>query len=253
MKSCIQGILALLFSAMALGGQPANRVEAIFQAVEKPGPFVISWTATHPCTEVHWKKNALLAAYGFTEDELFYTYLNPRGAVQLELYVDREGEKGCGFRYSYDGGQIAEGFAFDRVEDSRWGQEELSAFPFAAGLGDGRPIAGYEEEIAYNRFGKPVFLRSMGNDGMAFEMSFQYRPDGSLARKSYRHNPDLLRTAYQRCELFYDKKERLCYGDCYATHGSLEYYWIYQGDEAAYCLVLDRMPPYCVPVMYQCR
>lgn len=74
------------------------------------------------------------------------------------------------------------------------------------------------------------------------EIEFTYREDGTLRRRDYAHNMMALETWHSVTHSFYDTQERLLYEDCYITHGSMDYYYIYQDDKEmpAYCLMLDH-------------
>lgn len=74
------------------------------------------------------------------------------------------------------------------------------------------------------------------------EIEFTYREDGTLRRRDYAHNMMALETWHSVAHSFYDTQERLLYEDCYITHGSMDYYYIYQDDKEmpAYCLMLDH-------------
>ncbi len=74
------------------------------------------------------------------------------------------------------------------------------------------------------------------------EIEFTYREDGTLRRRDYAHNMMALETWHSVAHSFYDTQERLLYEDCYITHGSMDYYYIYQDDkeQPTYCLMLDH-------------
>lgn len=74
------------------------------------------------------------------------------------------------------------------------------------------------------------------------EIEFTYREDGTLRRRDYAHNMMALETWHSVTHSFYDTQERLLYEDCYITHGSMDYYYIYQDDkeQPTYCLMLDH-------------
>ena len=73
------------------------------------------------------------------------------------------------------------------------------------------------------------------------EITYFYRDDGTLEKKEGFYNAWIFGTVgcSERC--FYDAQGRLIYSSAYITHGSLDYYYIYEGENAApaYCLCLD--------------
>lgn len=112
-------------------------------------------------------------------------------------------------------------------------------------------IENYEEEIEYTSDGKIVHYKSQGNityledaenTDTIVEIDFLYRNDGSLKERKYRHNGLVFETTCSVMDSFYDRQQRLLYEDCYITHGSLDYYYIYNGEEQipTYCLILDH-------------
>lgn len=70
-------------------------------------------------------------------------------------------------------------------------------------------------------------------------INYIYREDGTLFCRNYHHDARTFSSTLCSLNSFFDEKERLVYERGYITHGSLEYYYIYEDDTPAYCLCLD--------------
>ncbi|MDE6389369.1 MAG: hypothetical protein K2L82_16435 [Lachnospiraceae bacterium] len=206
-------------------------------------------------------KDRFLKEFDFGNREPFYQYLNENGELQLELYLNEKTGKGCGIRY-YPGEKMnPQGFHVDvspmEEADAELLKERMNADPYellARGgidLSKDEWIEDYEENVEYTSDGRPKHFESQGwityfgdehELSKLLEIEFTYREDGTLKRRDYAHNTIALETWYSVAHSFYDTQERLLYEDCYITHGSMHYYYIYQGEETepAYCLMLDH-------------
>ena len=73
--------------------------------------------------------------------------------------------------------------------------------------------------------------------------------------RRYRHNSYVFGTAFCTLDSFYDEKNRVIYENGYITHGSLLYYYFYDGEgrKPKYCLELDDNLGYYIPVMVKYR
>lgn len=207
-------------------------------------------------------RKTFLSDFGFGEQEPFYCYYDRNGNLQLELYLDEESGHGCGLihRYGYtyqmDKDDSMYGFAFDTVSNGIWKQEDPYLFAFFDGE------TGYEERIDYTETGKVDCYQSLGIIGLhdeegnvineksiVIEINYIYRDDGTLFYRDYYHNGYVLGSTHQNSDSYYDESERIVYETAYITHGSLEYYYIYDdaGSEPAYALFLDDNLGYCIP------
>ena len=195
---------------------------------------------------------AVFQACGF--DTPFYEYNGPDGRPQLTLWYDAEAETGAGIRYRglESGDTILYGFGFQGVfpaEGDRWyrWKESLTAPPEAVPPG----VEDMEEERTYDGAGRLTAFSSSGRleepggEGERVwicHAEWTYDADGTLLRGSFGQNPMLFGTTESSREFFCDGLGRLCYERAYITHGSLDYYYIYEDESAAapaYCLYLD--------------
>ena len=216
-------------------------------------------------------KEALLADCGFQNAEPFYQYYDDFGNIVLELYYDESAGKGCGFRNShainYESEKVfwCDGFIFEGTSDRKWEDDTFSLLVWGewdAGeeedvtqvlykYTDGGNIASYEvrglTEDTELRFDEGMEV----TDDFLVSIDWIYRSDGTLYRKYYYHNPRVYGTSGQSQETRYDELGRPVYSDEYITHGSIEYYYIYDGDnmQPKCCLSLDQNMGYSVPEM----
>lgn len=206
-------------------------------------------------------KDRFLKEFDFENREPFYQYLDENEELQLELYYDEKTGKGCGIRYYPEEKIKPQGFRFEvspmEENDSEFLNERLNADPYELLARGGKDLSkdewieDYEENIEYANDGRPKHFESQGwityfgeehELSQLLEIEFTYREDGTLKRKDYAHNTIALETWHSVAHSFYDTQERLIYEDCYITHGSMDYYYIYQGEKTMpeYCLMLDH-------------
>lgn len=208
-------------------------------------------------------KESFIKDFGFEHVEPFYQYYEEdSGEVQLELYYDMQTGRGCGIRYYPGTDWKPEGFAFngsDKNIESTYEavKERMNANPYdtlAKGgidLSQDMYIEDYEEELEYTSDGRLKHYMAQGwitysseekEIQKLLEITLTYRDDGTLKQRDYSHNTFALETWESVSHSFYDKQERLLYEDCYITHGSMDYYYIYNEDETipSYCLIMDH-------------
>ncbi len=198
-------------------------------------------------------EESFFASYGFGDDEPFYCYESEELPIRLTLYYDEDSCSGCGIRYWRSGGgtSVMSGFAFSGCEDTFWDYPN----PYSTcSVDDENPYdtKNYQEVYEYDNSGKILSFRSSGTShwyGSYVSMSedilsldFFYRNDGTLRKREYSHNHHFFGTTNQSHDSYYDEKERLVYTNAYVTHGSLECYYIYEGESGtpSYCLTLDN-------------
>ena len=155
------------------------------------------------------------------------------------------------------------GFAFDTVTDGTWKEEDPYLFASIDGDTGENAVTGYEERIDYTEDGKADCYQSLGIVGLHDEegnvieekstvvkINYIYREDGTLFYRDYYHNGYVFGSTWQNSDSYYDEFERIVYETAYITHGSLEYYYIYDdaGREPKYALYLDDNLGYCIPV-----
>lgn len=207
---------------------------------------------------VYADKEALLADCGFAGKEPFYEDYDKFHNLILELYFDPQTEQGCGIRYIYHHNYELEkvvsyrGFVFDEVERRKWDPEDVySTLSIKGTDARKRNVSGYSETYQYTDDGRLSYYESRGTvvdygeDGpwedTLLSMDYYYRDDGTLYYKEYGHHHILFGTTKQWQCSDYDEQERLVYRSAYITHGSLEYFYIYEGDSPnpSYCMEFD--------------
>lgn len=205
-------------------------------------------------------KEALLSAYGFSEQEPFYQYTDTWGDLVVELYFDPAAETGCGFYYDYEfypgQEQIITGYVFHGIEEQAWIQYPPYLLENRYGETgkewlDNGEVLSYEEDCRYRADGRPEYFCAKGladfygdepEENVFLEIDFVYRDDGSLACRDYFYNSWMWGTSYSSGTYIYDEKERLIYENLYVTHGGMAFYYIYEDgcDNPAYALMLDN-------------
>lgn len=197
-----------------------------------------------------------LAAFGFEDSEPFYVHTEEDGYPFMELYYDEEREIGCGIRYGeYDFGNVICGFAFNTCEEVSWHARDIYSVLSVYGTTGEDSVTDYQENYEYDEEGRLIGFQSTGTptdiDGEEWknipiiEVAFNYDDQGRLRVKEYWHStsPHLpFGTTYASQDSYYDENGRLAHTDSYITHGSLEGYYIYQGDSdvPSYYLELDH-------------
>ena len=220
-------------------------------------------------------KETFLRDYGFEGKEPFYQYVEETsGELQMELYYDEKTAKGCGIRYYPEEGWQAEGFVFNGSmipsyrEDEHLLRDRSKEAIYSKLTYDGydpsrdEDIEEFEEKTEYTADGKMkhyiatgwiTYMSDEPDISTIVKMDFVYREDGSLQSKDSHHNQVYGGTWCSSVHSFYDSRERLVFEDCYITHGSMDYYYIYDGEEEdpSYYLVIDHNPsPYAELISY---
>lgn len=188
----------------------------------------------------------LLRVFGLIKGTApFYQYYNDDGTLYLEVFYDVEKGAGVGIFY---GIFSMSGFDIGEYEHEVWQDRKFSVMTEEH---DASSLAEYKEYNTYNEKGQLTHFYSEGIiEGWAgspyldkaVEIEFIYREDGTLERKRCYYNPRLFGTTRSTETYFYDSDERLVYVSAYITHGTLEDYYIYEGngEEPSYRLTLDH-------------
>lgn len=201
-------------------------------------------------------REEFLATFGFEGSEPFYVHTEEDGYPFMELYFDEEHEIGCGIRYwENDFGNVICGFAFDNCQEVSWhARDPYSVLSVYGTTGEDR-VTDYQENYEYDEEGRLIGYQSTGTptdiDGEDWKnismitVAFNYDDQGNLREKEYWHSttPHLpFGTTYSYQNSYYDESGRLAHTASYITHGSLEGYYIYQGDSdvPSYYLELDH-------------
>lgn len=221
-------------------------------------------------------RDTLLADCGFQDTEPSYQYYDDYGNLELELYLDESSGKGCGLYYShgfnYDLEKVVwsiNGFIFEGIGTTEWEDDTYSLLTWEGtdarehgdvtqviyGYADNGELSSYEVRgiTEYVRFRWEEGIES--SDDTLLLIDWVYRSDGTLYRKYYHHDSMTYGTAGQTQRVYYDEQGRPVYRYEYATHGSYDYYYIYEGEKTIpkYCLLLDQNGGYSVPSMYVYR
>ncbi len=217
-------------------------------------------------------KETFLKDFGCYGKTPFYTYYDRLGRPELELYLDEAAGNGCGICYSYyrylkNQGEMPwlNAFTFHVQTGADWTAPD----PYSLKTYDGQDVRSetedYEEFIEYMPDGQLAsyqlqsFIDELADEedpakrsaDTLLSIRFLYRDDGTLYRRVYSHNGFVFGTTYQSMSSYYDERGRLVYENCYITHGSLDYYYIYTDDsqDPAYCLEIDHNLDTSIPFM----
>lgn len=221
-------------------------------------------------------RDALLVDNGFQDTEAFYRYYDDYGNLELELYLDESSGKGCGFHYShgfnYDLEKVIwsiNGFIFEGIGTIEWEDDTFSLLTWEGmdarehedvtqviyGYADNGELSSYEVRgiTEYVRFQWEEGVESL--DDTLLSIDWVYRSDGTLYRKYYHHDSMSFATTGQSQWVYYDELGRPVYRHEYITHGSYDYYYIYDRENTIpkYCLSLDQNGGYSIPLMYVYR
>ena len=218
-------------------------------------------------TMTYESREELLAEHGLLDTEPFYRYYDSYQNLELELYFDKEEERGCGFvyshRFNYNLEEIVRcsGFIFEGVSVEEWAPEDtFSTLSYDGRYAGDEDVLGYREIYEYTDDGKLSSFEARGvvywyggdkEESSLLSVDYVYRNDGTLYRKEYHHHPALFSTTLQDQYNDYDEFGRLIRKICYITHGYLDYYYIYEdeGEKPDYCIWFDDGLGYVLPTM----
>lgn len=217
---------------------------------------------------------------GASKEKPFYvfyetddSYQNTKGKLQLELYYDETTGNGCGIRYvrsksdKDDTSVKMKGFAFTTTENITDNQnkngfytydKDILSVTYYNGSNGSNAVENYEESYEYNDAGQMIHYESTGRinslkdadeNQTIIDVDFTYREDGTLSRKKANYNTYIFGTTQSSHVMYFDEQQRAIYDRAYITHGSLDFYYIYDGDAAMpdYVLMLDDNLGYCLP------
>lgn len=232
---------------------------------EDTGNYAVEHTPT---------RSEILSEYGFDWGDMYYVYCTPQdGTLHLQLWFDPETGKGCGFRYVWEGadGPLAVpdiyAFGFHGITSpTEWddpytcgllGNADAYSVLTPWGTDGSEAVSDFRSEYSYRADGKPEKFQATGTDESGnqvdvLDVNFSYWDDGSLLSKSYFHNQMLFGTTYFSAQMYYTSHERLAYARAYVTHGSLQLFYFYDGENSSpsYCLLLDDNAGLYFPTMF---
>ena len=206
-------------------------------------------------------KADFLEMFGFGDSEPFYVHTEEDGYALVELYYDEEREVGCGIIDGENTGDYSYGFAFNTCKEVSWHYPDPFSVLSIYGTNGEEAVTDYKKNYEYDSEGRLVHFQSTGMplesplvegddnedwyNQYIIDVAFTYDPQGKLTKKIYKHSPAWYMpfgTMFSWQVSHYDERERLAHTAAYVTHGSVEGYYIYQGesDEPAYFLELDH-------------
>ena len=206
--------------------------------------------------------NAFLEENGVANQPPFFIWGLDEHHPDCIIYYDTEKEKGCLFRLSYSGYDLAQiiGYTMTLTRDE-------SFKPDIPGKGE-NPFLFKFIELDFQNKAKDIcpsceekhtpdytngkvseyvatgVLPDFEEEGEQTFLSLQwfYREDGSLQRRIYHHSPHSVGTAWSDVDTYYDKKGRILYENYYVTSGNHDIYAIYPEDKLdAYYVDIDPM------------
>ena len=206
-------------------------------------------------------KTNFLEMFGFGDSEPFYVHTEEDGYALVELYYDEERDLGCVICDGENTGNYSYGFAFNSCKEVSWHYPDpFSVLSIYNTTGE-EAVTDYRENYEYDDEGRLIHFQSTGTplesplvetddnedwyNQYIIDVAFTYDAQGKLTKKVYNHSPVWYMpfgTWFSWQVSHYDERERLAHTAAYVTHGSVEGYYIYQGDsdEPAYFLELDH-------------
>lgn len=201
-----------------------------------------------------------LEMFGFQDKMPFYVHTGEDDYSIVELFYDEEREMGCGIVDGECTGNYSYGFAFNSCQEISWHHPDPYSVLSIYGTSGEEDVTDYRENYEYDDAGRLLHFWSTGTsldapmegedneewrDHPMIDVAFTYDDQGKLAEKVYQHSSAWYMpfgTWFSWQVSHYDERERLAHTASYVTHGSVEGYYIYQGDSdvPAYFLELDH-------------
>lgn len=274
MKRITCGTLALTLllsacSSTAASPTPVPTAEPALEPTPAPGEtpssdafqamVVGDWSTLDWRHETYPDADQFIREWGFDPDEPFYGYQDSEGNLQLVLYYDSETDAGCGIRYvRLESGEVEpKGFAFEttlsadsaesKFKASHWTRWEAdyTRLPIwnDPGLEDYLENKSTDEAGRVTKFETfAIFEDYPEEEVWVYSVKYAYDENGTLRYRDFGKNPQLFGTNDSSWGSYLDEQGRVSHERGYLTHGSQEYYYIYDGDSGApaYCLYLDE-------------
>lgn len=208
---------------------------------------------------------SFLQDFGFAGQDPFYEYYDPDGSLRMSFYYNEKTEEGCGIRY-YDGASDMfvtagiYGFTFQGAAAKEWdsrktGEHMVDPVEYREDVTE--KVKDYTENVEYDANGRISHFDAQGivtevgdtTPSDIWRIEFTYHENGQLQKIDYRHTTYLFGTYSSKLKSYFDEQGRLMYEDVYVTHGSMDYYYLYEGDSKTpkYCLLLDFMHSTWIP------
>ena len=208
---------------------------------------------------------SFLQDFGFAGQDPFYEYYDTDGSLRMSFYYNEKTEEGCGVRY-YDGASEMfvtsgiYGFTFQGTTTKEWDSRKTGedmADPVKYREAVAEKVKDYTENVEYDESGRISHFDAQGivtevgdtTPSDIWRIDFTYHENGQLQKIDYRHTTYLFGTYSSKLKSYFDDQGRLLYEDVYVTHGSMDYYYLYEGDGKTpkYCLLLDFMHSTWIP------
>lgn len=238
------------------------------------GDYIIRSYGSYRFTE-HMKELFLKVAMNDAsfQEKPYFIYYDGQARPQLELYVGKNGA-GCGICYGeYADGtdETAErsGFVFTESKKTSWENAQYfmifdtqAYYIDVPSIQNDESFRNYKESYEYNDAGHVTSFSCEAETNSFSEewtpvtiASYRcvYREDGSKKEEELFRNSLLFSTTNCSAHLYYDESGRIAYIRSYITHGSLEYYFIYEddGDIPACGIIIDHYPDIAEGIFYQ--
>lgn len=207
------------------------------------------------------------------QDKPYFTYYDEEGNVKLEIYFDESGT-GCGIcydAYDYEYSGERKGFVFREYHETAWEEEnpvlwfepeEYFKAVESCKTGTYVELRNYEDEYEYNDAGQVTGFFAKGETDLFTDewipiniasYTCEYNKDGSKKKEELFRHSMLFGTSMSTADCHYDETGRITYIHSYITHGSLDYFFIYEDDGAvpAYGVVIDHNPGMDDGVLYR--
>ena len=200
---------------------------------------------------------SFLEAYGFDTGSdipiLEYSIPDgdPYGDRDLYLYYNPETHMGCGYEIRQENpNKPSYAFAFDDFTEEIWDRDYYALVSVEDGSDGSNWVDDYQTDIVYDDNGNLLEFKStgfvdwIGDEGITttvLHFTYEYDENGTLRYREYSHSPFVFATTLSTLYTYFDEQGRPVYERGYITHGHLEYYYIYTGNEMTptYCLCLD--------------
>lgn len=202
------------------------------------------------------------------QEEPYFTYYSESSLSRLELYADENGTI-CGICYDeniYDDGIAAEtprelnGFVCTQYREIPWEESEYymtfeaeTYYRDVPSIQTEEGFRNYQESYEYNDAGQVTAFsaeaetNSFSDEWMPITVAGYrcvYHENGNKKEEDLFRHSLLFSTFASSVHIDYDEAGRIIYIHSYITHGSLDYYFIYEndGDIPAYGIVIDHYP-----------
>ncbi len=194
--------------------------------------------------------NSFLTAYGFADAEPFYEFYAD-GELKMTLYYNEETQLGCG-DYGDGWGVCFLGLNEMEWNDYFWGDYMEPVIVYSGERPeDYMGNYSYDEIKEYDDAGRLVEyhvtniadltaeyvdIESLQDSTVLWNdaviVNYSYRDDGTLEYRDYHHNTYLFGTTASTLETWFDEMGRPVYERAYITHGSLNWFYIYEDEDS---------------------